>query len=229
MIPTAKLIAITAPQIKDQNGNPLSAEDFLVYTARVSSPHNQLNLDTGGKLLSYCIKNKHWSIFEQATATMEIETNVAIATQILRHRSFTFSQLSRRYSSDKMGFDKSLEARRQDTKNRQNSTDDLPPDVKQKFIDKLQEIEKLSETAYNWGLESGIAKECARFLLPQSLMTTMYMTGNVRSWIHYFELRCALSTQKEHRAVAVMMRDELSKYFPIISKELGWTTNETTT
>ena len=173
------------------------AEHQMAYCARVSSPQNQGNRDTEAKLLKYCAKHGHWSVFEHAFLTVEIETSLAIAAQLLRHRSFTFQQLSGRYAKMDTGFAK-VKARRQDTKNRQNSIDDLPDDVVTWFDEAQSKIAEYSNLLYNEALQKGVAKEQARFLLPQSTMTRLYMTGNVRSWIHYLQSRCADGVQLEH-------------------------------
>jgi thymidylate synthase (FAD) len=193
------------------------AEKIIMYCARVSSPHQDSD---NPKLLSYCIKHGHWSVFEQATMTVEIQTSRAISAQILRHRSFSFQEFSQRYAAV-TGFE-TYTARRQDEKNRQNSIDDLPEDVKQWFLDVQRDVQENCERYYNMALKKGIAKEQARFLLPMAASTKLYMTGNVRSWIHYLELRCGNGTQLEHREIANQIKLIFSQNFPTISDALGW-------
>jgi len=214
------LIAVTKPVIKVKDKD-MSAEDLIVYVARVSNPKNQENLDTGSKLLKYCIKNRHWSIFETASMTIEVKTSLAIATQILRHRSFQFQMLSRRYSSDNLDFD-SFHARRQDAKNRQNSIDDLPDEVVDWFFNAQKEINVITAVRYQEALDKGICKEQARMLLPVSSETVMYVTGSVRSWIHYLQVRCDQSTQLEHREVADAIKVIFKEQFPITSEAMEW-------
>ena len=200
------------------------AEKSIAYCARVSNPKNQES-DSFEGLLKYCIKHQHWSIFEHAFMTVEINTSLAIATQILRHRSFTFQQFSQRYA-DSTALQLSIptpDLRRQDTKNRQNSIDDINPrdraymeaTIEKHFDDALE--------LYNSLLKQGVAKECARMVLPQATLTRLYMSGSVRSWIHYIDLRSGHGTQKEHKEVAEHIRDIFVGEFPIISKALGWT------
>lgn len=216
---TVKPIAVTKPLIKSK-GKELSADELMAYVARVSNPKNQSNLDTMPKLLNYCASHKHWSVFEQADLTVEIKTSRAIAQQILRHRSFTFQEFSQRYA-EAQNFD-IYEARRQDTKNRQNSVDDLSDEVKQWFDDAQSEVIVLANNKYAEALDKGIAKECARFLLPLNTSTTLYMKGNVRSWVHYIELRSANGTQKEHQEIALAIKDIFIEQFPMTSEALGW-------
>jgi len=200
------------------------AEKSIAYCARVSNPKNQES-DSFEGLLKYCIKHQHWSIFEHAFMTVEINTSLAIATQILRHRSFTFQQFSQRYA-DSTALQLSIptpDLRRQDTKNRQNSIDDINPrdraymeaTIEKHFDDALE--------LYNSLLKQGVAKECARMVLPQATLTRLYMSGSVRSWIHYIDLRSGHGTQQEHKEVAEHIRDIFVGEFPIISKALGWT------
>jgi thymidylate synthase (FAD) len=197
-----KLISVSKPA--DPN---MSSEDLMVYTARVSSPQNQANLNTGARLLRYCMKNGHWSVFEQADMTVEIETSRAISAQILRHRSFSFQEFSQRYA-EVTGFE-IYPARRQDQKNRQNSTDDLPEFTKEWFIAAQESIQRHARQLYEDALKAGVAKECARFLLPMSATTRLYMKGSVRSWIHYFKVRGDPSTQQEHREIAQAIQEQL--------------------
>lgn len=196
------------------------AEKTMLFCARVSNPANQNSENT--KLLDYCIKHGHWSVFEMAHMTVEIETSRAIAAQILRHRSFSFQEFSQRYAEVPDDAFETYEARRQDTKNRQNSIDDLPDDVKLWFYDQQRAIQTFSRMAYKKALSFGIAKEQARFLLPQSTRTKLYMTGNVRSWLHYLDLRCGNGTQKEHKEIADAIKAEFVKQFPNVARAKGW-------
>jgi thymidylate synthase (FAD) len=200
------------------------AENIISYCARVSSPKNQEKFDTAPKLLKYCIENGHWSIFEMAGMCVEIETSRAIAQQILRHRSFSFQEFSQRYADvNIIGSIVNYDARRQDVKNRQNSIDDLPSETKEWFASKTTQLSDLAFKAYNEALDKGIAKECARFLLPLSTTTKLYMNGTVRSWIHYLQLRTGNGTQKEHADIAKEVRDSIFiPAFPNISEALGW-------
>ena len=208
---TVKLVSITP-----------DAEKTMAYIARVSNPSNQDNEKYAG-LLKYCIKHNHWSVFEQSTMTLEIETTRAIAAQILRHRSFTFQEFSQRYAASTALGDIPLpELRRQDLKNRQNSTDDIDPFVVQKYDILMEEHFKASMDLYNKMLEDGIAKECARFVLPLSTPTRIYMTGSCRSWIHYINLRSAHGTQKEHMDIAEACRKVFTEQFPSVSEALEW-------
>lgn len=195
------------------------SEKQIAYIARVSNPSNQDNPDYE-KLLSYCIKHQHWSVFEHSYLTVEIKTTVPIATQILRHRSFVFQQFSARYAA--VAEMELQEARRQHDKNRQLSTDDLPQTIKDTFVKHQIEIWDLAKKMYDAAIANGIAKECARFLLPQTAATTMYMTGNCRSWIHYLQLRTAAGVQKEHRDIALEIQKIFCEHYPTISKALQW-------
>ena len=194
------------------------------YVARVSNPNNQENPKVAG-LLSYCIKHNHWSVFEQAHMTLEIETTRGIAAQILRHRSFTYQEFSQRYADSSMLADTIPlpELRRQDTKNRQNSIDDIDPFTRQKFEMLMQQHFSQGMDLYRRMLDEGIAKECARFVLPLAVPTKIYMTGSVRSWIHYIQLRSANGTQKEHMDIALQCRDVFVKELPICAEALEWT------
>ena len=199
------------------------AEETMGYVARVSNPNNQSNPNVAG-LLKYCIKHGHWSVFEQAHMTVEIETTRGLAAQILRHRSFTYQEFSQRYAdSSLLGDSIPLPAlRRQDTKNRQNSIDDVDPLMQQDFEIKMQRHFVEGMKLYKEMLDAGIAKECARFVLPLATPTRLYMTGSVRSWVHYIDLRSAHGTQKEHMEIAEMCRDIFKKEFPICSEALEW-------
>lgn len=200
------------------------AEKHIAYCARVSNPKNQENDNFEG-LIKYCIKNQHWSIFEHAFLTVEINTSLAIATQILRHRSFTYQQFSQRYADSKE-LQVSIpvpDLRKQDLKNRQNSTDDLGDYLKLTLQERIRAHFEQSLNLYNHLLKEGVAKECARFVLPQATMTRLYMSGSVRSWIHYIELRSENGTQKEHMEIAEAVRCIFTCKFPTISSALGWT------
>ena len=193
------------------------------YVARVSNPNNQENPKVAG-LLKYCIKHNHWSVFEQAHMTLEIETTRGIAAQILRHRSFTYQEFSQRYADSSMLADNIPlpELRRQDTKNRQNSIDDVDPFVKQEFEIKMRKHFDEAMVLYQSMLDMGIAKECSRFVLPLAVPTKIYMTGSVRSWIHYIELRSANGTQKEHMDIALDAKRVFAEQFPICAEALDW-------
>ena len=199
------------------------AEKLMAYVARVSNPNNQENEKISG-LLSYCIKHGHWSVFEQAFMTVEINTTRGLAAQILRHRSFTYQEFSQRYAdSSLLGDSIPLpELRRQDDKNRQNSIDDVDQFVKQDFELKMQRHFVDGMKLYKEMLDAGIAKECARFVLPLATPTRIYMTGSVRSWVHYIDLRSAHGTQKEHMAVAEGVRSIFSEQFPTVAQALDW-------
>ena len=199
------------------------AEKTMGYVARVSNPNNQDNPKVAG-LLKYCIKHNHWSVFEQAHMTVEIETTRGLAAQILRHRSFTYQEFSQRYADSSMLADKIPlpELRRQDTKNRQNSIDDVDPFVNQDFQIKMERHFEQGMKLYQEMLDQGIAKECARFVLPLAVPTRIYMTGSVRSWIHYIDLRSANGTQKEHMDIANAVRDVFVEQFPICAEALEW-------
>ena len=199
------------------------AEKHIAYCARVSNPSNQGN-DSFEGLIKYCIKHKHWSIFEQAFLTLEIETSRAIAAQVLRHRSFTFQEFSQRYADSSL-LSKTIplpELRRQDTKNRQNSTDDLDPFVVQKLEMQMQTLFDSSMALYQQMLGHGVAKECARNVLPLCVPTRMYMSGSVRSWVHYIDLRSANGTQKEHMDLANACKAIFVEQFPVIAQALDW-------
>jgi len=209
---TVKLISITP-----------DAEKTMAFIARVSNPANQDN-ENYSKLLAYCIKHNHWSVFEQSSMTLEIETTRGIAAQILRHRSFTFQEFSQRYADTNLiAEDIPLpELRRQDTKNRQNSTDDLPADLKIELYSKIQDHFDAAQDLYKELLECDVAKECARFVLPLAVPTKIYMTGSCRSWIHYINLRSAHGTQKEHMEIAEACKKVFAEQFPAVSEALEW-------
>ena len=196
------------------------AEKLMAYVARVSNPSNQDNEKFAG-LLKYCINHQHWSVFEQSSMTLEIETTRAIAAQILRHRSFTYQEFSQRYaSSTSLGKIPVPEYRKQDTKNRQNSTDDLDPFLKQTLELQTQTLFDSATALYEQMLADGVAKECARMVLPLATPTRIYMTGSCRSWIHYINLRSAHGTQKEHMIIAEECRKVFTEQFPTVSEAL---------
>ena len=209
-------------QIKLVSVTP-DAEKTIAYVARVSNPKNQDNENFSG-LLKYCIKHGHWSVFEQAFMTVEINTTRGLAAQILRHRSFTYQEFSQRYADSSMLAEKIPlpELRRQDDKNRQNSIDDLDRFVVQDFDLKMQRHFVDGMKLYKEMLDAGVAKECARFVLPLATPTKLYMTGSVRSWIHYVNLRSAHGTQKEHMEIAEKCREIFAEEFPIVAEALGW-------
>ena len=198
------------------------AEKLMAYVARGSNPSNQDNEKFAG-LLKYCIKHQHWSVFEQSSMTLEIETTRAIAAQILRHRSFTFQEFSQRYAaSTALGNIDLPELRRQDDKNRQNSIDDLDSEVVEKLNRQMETVFTASTNLYNQMLEAGVAKECARMVLPLATPTRIYMTGSCRSWVHYINLRSAHGTQKEHMEIAEACRKVFTEQFPAVSEALEW-------
>ena len=199
------------------------AEKMMAYIARVSNPSNQQNENYSG-LLKYCIKHNHWSVFEQSSMTLEIETTRGLAAQILRHRSFTFQEFSQRYADTKL-LDTEIpvpDLRSQDLKNRQNSNDDIPQEKKEEYQALIARHFEDSMNLYNALLENGIAKECARFVLPLATPTRLYMTGSRRSWIHYINLRSAHGTQREHMDVVEKARSIFVEQFPAVSEALEW-------
>ena len=199
------------------------AEKTMAYIARVSNPSNQQNENYSG-LLKYCIKHNHWSVFEQSSMTLEIETTRGLAAQILRHRSFTYQEFSQRYADTKL-LDEKIplpKLRKQDLKNRQNSTDDLDEFIVQDFELEMEKLFNSSMQLYNKMLDSGVAKECARFVLPLATPTRLYMTGSCRSWVHYINLRSAHCTQKEHMDIAHECRRIFTEQFPAVSEALEW-------
>ena len=199
------------------------AEKNMAYVARVSNPNNQENPNYA-KLLGYCIKHNHWSVFEQSFMTLEIETTRGLAAQILRHRSFTYQEFSQRYADSSL-LSETIplpELRRQDTKNRQNSIDDIDPFVKQEFEIKMRKHFDEAMVLYQSMLDMGIAKECARFVLPLATPTRLYMSGSCRSWIHYIQLRSANGTQKEHMEIAEQCKKIFAEQFPTVAEALEW-------
>jgi len=199
------------------------AEKNMAYVARVSNPNNQENPNYA-KLLGYCIKHNHWSVFEQSFMTLEIETTRGLAAQILRHRSFTYQEFSQRYADSSLLAETIPlpELRRQDTKNRQNSIDDIDPFVKQKYEMLMQNHFRDAMALYQTMLDEGIAKECARFVLPLATPTRLYMSGSCRSWIHYITLRSANGTQKEHMDIAEACKKIFVEQFPTCAEALEW-------
>lgn len=222
MINKAKLVAVTKPYIDEVE----TAEQFIAYCARVSNPSNQNNTKTASRLVEYLIANKHWSPFEMVSVTMEIETTRDISRQLLRHRSFSFQEFSQRYAdpTDHLSF-VSREMRLQDQKNRQNSVEvtQNPDDVIQIQWERDQEkIKDYAKNAYAWAIHNGIAKEQARALLPEGLIATrLYVSGTLRSWIHYCDLRMGNGTQKEHRILATMCWNEICKHFPSVAEAIS--------
>ena len=209
---TARLISVTP-----------DAESTMAYVARVSNPNNQENPNYA-KLLGYCIKHNHWSVFEQAFMTLELETTRGIAAQVLRHRSFTYQEFSQRYADSSMLADEipMFDLRRQDTKNRQNSIDDVDPFLRQELEITIKRHFESAMDIYKHMLEMGIAKECSRFVLPLAVPTKIYMSGSVRSWIHYITLRSANGTQKEHMDIANACKEIFIEQFPTVAQALDW-------
>jgi len=211
-----RIVAVTQPRVEGIN----TPEEFIVYAARVSNPDNQMNTETGGKLLKYCYDNKHFSIFEMVNIVMEIETTRDIGRQILRH-GFRFQEFSQRYSdpTKSLSFE-TREARIQDPKNRQNS---IEPGIEDKDLEDWwnttqRHVVECTNAAYKEALKLGIAKEQARAVLPEGLMKTrMYANGTLRQWIHYIAVRTDPSTQKEHRIIAEKARELLKKEFPSLA------------
>lgn len=214
------IVAVTEPRIKDENNSPVSVKEFVAYVARVSNPSNQMNHLTAGKLLKYLAKHQHWSPFEMASIVMEIETTRDIARQILRHRSFSFQEFSQRYAdpTSDLGFEV-REARLQDLKNRQNSIEVENQELQNMWMIHQQVVTNAAQNAYQWAMENGIAKEQARAVLPEgNTVSRLYMSGSLRSWIHYCILRMGPETQKEHREIARACWDEILGVFPDLSE-----------
>jgi thymidylate synthase (FAD) len=203
------------------------AEKLMAYCARVSNPSNQDN-DNYAKLLAYCIKNHHWSIFEQAFMTVEINTTRGLAAQILRHRSFTFQEFSQRYADTTLLSEEipTFELRRQDNKNRQNSIDDISDEIKSKWGTKIREHFGKAKAIYDGMIADGIAKECARFVLPLATPTRLYMSGSIRSFIHWIDLRSSNGTQKEHMSIVNDAKEIFKQQFPVVSEALGWNNDQ---
>ena len=212
MVDQIKLVSVTP-----------DAEQHMAYVARVSNPKNQDN-DKFAGLLKYCIKHGHWSVFEQAFMTVEINTTRGLAAQILRHRSFTFQEFSQRYADTNL-LDSVIpvpDLRSQDLKNRQNSNDDIPQEKKEEYQALIARHFSEAMDLYNALLQEGVAKECARFVLPLATPTRIYMTGSVRSWVHYIDLRSAHGTQKEHMDVVAEIRKIFAQQFPTVAEALDW-------
>ena len=199
------------------------AEKNMAYVARVSNPNNQENPNYA-KLLGYCIKHNHWSVFEQSFMTLEIETTRGLAAQILRHRSFTYQEFSQRYADSSLLAETIPvpELRRQDTKNRQNSIDDLDPEFVELTNKQIETYFAQGMSLYQHLLDNGVAKECARFVLPLATPTRLYMSGSCRSWIHYITLRSANGTQKEHMEIAEQCKTIFAEQFPTVAEALDW-------
>lgn len=213
-----KLVSLTKSLINEAE---LSAEELIIYVARVSNPSNQLNTETADKLTAYLVKNKHWSPFEMADMTVEIVTSRGIAQQILRHRSFSFQEFSQRYAE--VTEMEPVQLRQQAASNRQSSSEAFDPKLNGNNIAASRLIEnhlRESEFLYKSLLESGVAKECARFVLPITTQTKIYMKGSLRSWIHYLQIRCDSHTQLEHREIALAIREIFKTNFPNIAKAL---------
>lgn len=216
-----KLTSITEPSIEGVK----SAEDIIVYCARVSNPKNQMNTESSPKLIKYLIEHSHWSPFELANMCVEIETSRAIAQQILRHRSFSFQEFSQRYSEATEFED--VQLRKRAKKNRQSSEEEINPNLSADCSNipasvGVRDVFLRCEKLYKELLKMGVAKECARMVLPLSTKTTLYMNGSVRSWIHYIKLRSEENTQKEHREIAEAIKDIFVENFPSTSKALEW-------
>ncbi len=219
---TTKYLKTMMTDIKLISVTP-DAEKHMAYCARVSNPNNQENEKFSG-LLKYCVKHQHWSIFEQAYMTLEINTTRGVAAQVLRHRSMTYQEFSQRYADSSLLAEEIPlpELRRQDTKNRQNSIDDVDPFVRQEFQIKMKKHFDEGMKLYKEMLDAGIAKECARFVLPLATPTRLYMTGSVRSWIHYIDLRSANGTQKEHMDIALGAKQIFIEQFPAVAEAMEW-------
>jgi len=214
-----KLVSYTTPCVAEL-GHDSDLLDLIAFCARVSNPSNQTNTDTTDKLIGYLIKHKHWSPFEMANVCLEIETTRDIARQILRHRSFTFQEFSQRYADPVKDLSFTYrDARLQDTKNRQNSIETEDYSLQLEWLYQQREVVNAATKAYKWAMDNGIAKEVARAVLPEGLtMSRMYVNGTIRSWIHYIETRSHISTQKEHREVALECAKAISVVFPLINK-----------
>ena len=208
----AKLVSVTP-----------NAEENIVYMARVSNPKNQANMETAPRLIKYLLKHKHWSPFEMASMQVEINTTRAVAAQVLRHRSFSFQEFSQRYSS--VGDLPSIglpHLRSQDLKNKQASHDNMDPDVVENLNTQIEKLYQSAQNVYDLLLEQGVAKECARSVLPLGTPTRMYMSGSIRSWIHYIEIRAGIETQLEHRLIAESVKSIFVEQFPAIAEAMEW-------
>lgn len=215
--PKVTLVALTVPTVPGVT----SPEEFIAYAAKVSNPENQINSETAPRLMKYLIKNKHWSPFEMVHMVIEIKTTRDIARQILRHRSFSFQEFSQRYAdATQLGFTNS-EARLQDSKNRQNSIELENITLQQEWLEQQDKVLNAVLEAYEWAAQNGIAKEVRRKVLPEGLTnSTMYMSGTLRSWIHYVLERKQASTQKEHRAISLEILPIIQQQFPAIASIL---------
>ncbi len=213
-----KLVSITKSFVEEKE---LSPEELIVYIARVSNPSNQLNAETSDKLIAYLIKNKHWSPLEMVDMTVEIVTSRGIAQQILRHRSFSFQEFSQRYAE--VTEMEPIQLRKSGSTNRQSSTEEFDPylTVNGTASTAIQEHIEYSERLYKQLLVSGVAKECARFVLPLTTQTKIYMKGSIRSWVHYLDIRCDEHTQLEHREIGLAIREIFKANFPMLSKALS--------
>ena len=208
----AKLVSVTP-----------NAEENIVYMARVSNPKNQANMETAPRLIKYLLKHKHWSPFEMASMQVEINTTRAVAAQVLRHRSFSFQEFSQRYSS--VGDLPSIglpHLRSQDLKNKQASHDNMDPDVVENLNTQIDKLYQSAQNVYDLLLEQGVAKECARSVLPLGTPTRIYMAGTIRSWIHYIEIRAGIETQLEHRLIAEAVKSIFVEQFPSIAEAMEW-------
>jgi thymidylate synthase (FAD) len=211
---------ITYSQMMNEAQQHMSLMEQVAYFARVSNPANQDKLETSEKLCLYLLNNKHFSPFEMVHVCLEINTTRDIARQILRHRSFSFQEFSQRYAIADLGFE-TREARLQDTKNRQNSIETDNAELSHEWEQRQNALIELSASTYKWAIDHNIAKEQARAVLPEgNTMSRMYMSGTLRSWVHYIQLRSSNGTQKEHREIAVACAEEISKIFPLITKML---------
>ena len=214
-----KLISYSKPARGMYDEGLTDAQELIAFCARVSNPSNQFNMDTADKLIKYLIKHQHWSPLEMVSVVLEIETTRDIARQILRHRSFSFQEFSQRYArGDELGFD-IRECRMQDPKNRQASTPATDKELANLWEEKQQGLLGLTRQVYTWAITNGIAKEQARAVLPEgNTISRLYMSGTLRSWVHYCNLRCGIETQKEHREVALLCSEIIAKEFPSISE-----------
>ena len=212
-----KLISYSSPTVDISSEGIDDAQELVAFCARVSNPSNQLNTETSEKLIKYLIKNAHWSPLEMVSACLEIETTRDIARQILRHRSFSFQEFSQRYANPVKDLEfVTREARLQDPKNRQNSIETTDTEIINRWNQKQNEVIDLAINAYNWAIESGIAKEQARSVLPEgNTVSRLYMNGTLRSWIHYIQLRAANGTQKEHMEIAKACAEVINTIFPM--------------
>lgn len=212
---------ISQEMVNEYDGKTL--QDLIAYCARVSNPSNQHNTATGGKLINYLAKHKHWSPFEMVNICMEIETTRDIARQLLRHRSFSFQEFSQRYADPTKDLDFVVrEARLQDVKNRQNSIETDDRELQRLWYEYQQEVIKAAKQAYTWAVTNGIAKEQARAVLPEgNTVSRLYVNGTVRSWIHYCQVRTSIETQKEHRELAKACAHEIAKIFPIMAEMIS--------